>query len=140
MLEVRISAGYRTVADVDEVFDKIDVEIAKLKPPQRVVTATDWRQCPINSSDAAERLSQRIALTNSRVARSSAIALPTSPTTVLQLMRLIREAGLSERRMFLNVEEQIAWLAEVLTPPEIARLREFLGAVDPRGRAAVRPG
>ena len=125
-MEIRIDAGYRTVADVDVLFDAIDVQVRKLPTSQRIVTAADWRQCPLMNGDAAERVLKRIVKMNPRTERSSALASPGSPTAVLQFMRLIREARLADRRMFFDAEEQIAWLAEVLTEDEAARLREFL--------------
>ena len=126
LLEVRLDKGYRTVAEVDELFDKIDAEVAKLPASQKLVTAADWRRCPIMESAAAEHVRKRIMAYNARTERSSALASLGSPITVLQFMRLIREAGLPDRRMFFNVDEQIDWLSQVLTPPETQRLRMFL--------------
>jgi len=126
LLEVRAAAGYRTVADVDALFDSIHREIAKLDPMQKVVTVVDWRQCPLMSSEAADRLLQRMIGVNSRTERSCAIASLGSPTTVLQFMRLIREGKHRDRQMFFDQDKLIAWLADVLSPPELERLNLFL--------------
>ena len=126
LLEVRLDRGYRTVADVDELFEALDAAVAKLPASQKLVTAADWRRCPVMESAAAEQVRKRIAAYNSRTERSAALASLGSPTAVLQFMRLIRESGLQDRKMFFNAEEQIEWLKEVLTPAETQRLREFL--------------
>lgn len=126
LLEIKIAAGYRTVVEVDALFDRIDAEIAKLPPSVRIVTAADWRECPVMSDTGSQQVLQRIILLNARTERSSAIASPGSPTAVLQFMRLIREAGMPDRKMFFSAEEQIEWLSQVLTQPESERLRLFL--------------
>jgi hypothetical protein len=126
LLEVRAAAGYRTVADVDALFDSVHREIAKLDPTRKVVTVVDWRQCPLMASDAADQLLKRMIGVNSRTERSCAIASLGSPTTVLQFMRLIREGKHRDRQMFFDEEKLIAWLTDVLTPTELERLRVFL--------------
>src|SRR5262249_44679903 len=60
LLEIRADAGYRTTADVDELFDKADAEVAKLPSHQRLVTVADWRRCPVMASQASDRILERI--------------------------------------------------------------------------------
>jgi hypothetical protein len=76
--------------------------------------------------EAAERIAQRIAGTNARTERSAALASPDAPVAVLQFLRVIREAGLPDRRLFFHETELQRWLEEVLTPAEAARLGDFL--------------
>src|SRR3982751_6272326 len=45
LLEVRIAAGYRTVEDVDALFDTLDAHVAKLPPGVGPVTGADWTPC-----------------------------------------------------------------------------------------------
>jgi hypothetical protein len=47
------------------------------------------------------------------------------PTSVLQVLRLIRETHFDRRRVFTHVEDLQAWLDPVLNAPERSRLREF---------------
>jgi hypothetical protein len=68
-----------------------------------------------------------LARTNPRVTRSSILTLPEHPLTNLQVVRLIREAENPGRRHFISPHEQHAWLSEVLTLAESARLAAFLG-------------
>jgi len=126
LLEIRGEAGYRTAADVDQLFDIIDAEVAKLPSSQKHVTIVDWRHCPVMSPQAAQRIGQRIVLTNPRTERSAALAVADAPVAVLQFLRVIREAGLPDRRLFFGVDELVPWLSEALTSIETARLRQFL--------------
>ncbi len=126
MLEIRAEAGYRTVADVDALFDTIDRELAKLGALQRHVTVVDWRGCPVMSPEAVERIAQRIAATNGRTERSAALATAGAPVAVLQFLRVIRDARLSDRKLFFKQQELLQWLADVLTKEEAERLALFL--------------
>jgi hypothetical protein len=144
LLEVRIDAGYRTTSEVDDLFDRIGAEIAK-RPLERYVAVVDWRRCPVMSPVAAERVVQRIALTNSRTERSAALASQSSPVAVLQFVRVIRSAHLPDRKLFFDADEVANWLARVLSPAETRRVREFLGESPEQeglgtalGRGAVR--
>jgi len=126
LLEIRAAKGYKTPEDVDALFSLIGPEIAKLPPTQRIVVVTDWRFCPILSDAASERLLAQITATNPRSERSGAVASRQSPTAVLQFLRMVRESQHPDRRLFNDVDMLVAWLSEVLTPPEIARMKEFL--------------
>jgi hypothetical protein len=126
LLEIRADAGYRTADDVDRLFDEIAKATEHSAKGVRQVTVVDWRWCPVMSPPAAERIGYRIAQSNSRTERSAALALPNSPVAVLQFVRLIRQAGLQDRKLFFDADELVKWLAEVLTPAETRRLRDFL--------------
>jgi hypothetical protein len=135
LLEVRIAAGYRTVEDVDQLFDALEVEVKKLLPGQRHVTVADWTHCPVMTPMAASRLGERMAATNSHTERSAVLAVPDLPIAVVQFLRLIREAALPDRRLFFSSTELIGWLGEVLTPAELARARQFFAELP----APIRP-
>lgn len=126
LLEVRIATALRTAADVDAQFESIDRALAGMAPGERHVTVADWRSCPLMSPEAAQRFAQRIAGYNARTERSAALARQDAPVTVLQFVRVIREAGLPDRKLFFGEAELISWLGEVLTPDEQRRLRDFL--------------
>lgn len=128
LLEVRADAGYRTAADVDAVFDAIEREIAKLPNDAQHITVVDWRRCPLMSPEAADRMGKRIGAINASTLRSAALASEDAPLAVLQFVRLIRDANLPDRKLFVRSDELSNWLAEVLTPEEHARLRAFLAS------------
>ena len=144
LMEVRVDAGYRTVADVNELFDAIDDEVARLPPTQKIVTIADWRHIPVMSPQAAERLQQRMALLNPRTIRSAALIDRKAPTAVLQFMRLVRAANLSDRKIFDDLDAIVSFLQEVLTNEESRRLRDFLLRTDekaaPKRRTAGATG
>jgi hypothetical protein len=126
LLEVRIGAGYRTVADVDVLFDAIVAETTARAAATRVVVVADWRRCSLMSDEAAKRLLVRMTRSNPRTERSGAFASRDSSTAVLQFIRLVRESQNEERKMFFEREPLEAYLGERLTPAERRRLGEFL--------------
>ena len=70
------------------------------------------------SPEVAARIAHRIGLLNARTERSAALATEGAPLAVLQFVRLIREAGLPDRKLFFEEHELVAWLSDVLTPAE----------------------
>jgi hypothetical protein len=126
LLEVRVAAGYRSVGDVTAVFQQVGREIAGLAPGTKHVTVVDWRHCPLMAPEAADFLTARMVSVNPNTERSAAIARQSAPVAVLQFLRLIRDAGFTDRRLFFNEDELCSWLGEVLSPEESARLRAFL--------------
>ncbi len=132
LLEVRADAGYRTPADVDAIFDAIEREASKLPYDAHHVTVVDWRHCPLMSPDAADHMLKKIASVNSRTERSAALAREDSPLAVLQFVRLIRDANLPDRKLFVHADELYTWLAQVLTAEERARLKDFLAEGEDR--------
>lgn len=128
-MEVRAVLPYRTPADVDAMFDAIGAELGKLPSSLRVVTVADWRYCPLMSAEASERARQRMAGNNPRTERSSALVSRDSEVAVLQFLRLIRESGHPDRRLFFDPQELVTWLGEILSRAEVARLQQFLAEV-----------
>ena len=78
------------------------------------------------SPEAAQRIAARMSGTNARTERSAALANQEAPVAVLQFLRLIRESGHANRKLFFNRAELLSWLGEVLSPSETQRLGEFL--------------
>jgi len=67
-----------------------------------------------------------IATFNERVERSGILVSNDSPIAVMQFLHLARETHHPQRRIFYFDDQLVAWLAEVLTDHERARLGEFL--------------
>jgi hypothetical protein len=128
LLEIRVDAGYRSPQDVELVARAIQRELVRLPLALRVVTVVDWRRCPVMHEDATTRLIENLRTGNPRLERSAALASQKSSVAVLQFLRLVREGSNVERRLFYEPEPLIEWLAQVLTPEELTRLREFLAA------------
>ena len=116
LLEIRIQSGFRTVADVDAMFEQVASVVATKMPAaepgdqgmQKHVTIADWRQCVVLSGEAA------------------ALASRNSPSAVMQFLRIVRDSQHEGRRLFFEDDQLSEWLGEVLTPTEAARLRLFL--------------
>jgi hypothetical protein len=125
LLEIRL-LSYQSVADVAAVFDTIGAELARVPSGTQIVTVTDWRHCPVMSSDAAEFALTGMTKNNARVLRSGALASRDSPIAVLQFLRLVRESRHESRRLFFDEDALTRWLGEVLTDAEKRRLNEFL--------------
>ena len=127
LLQIRVAKGYETPHDVDAMVDMIRASVSKLPPETKHVTVADWRQCSVMSAQASERALKMLLTVNPRTERSGMIYANTSPTAVMQFIRLVREAGHPGRRIFHDVSELTAWLDEVLTPAESSELHQFLG-------------
>lgn len=125
LLEIRVEA-YRTVADVEAMMRSIGGRILTLPLGQRPVIAADWRPVTIFSQDVAEIATTMLTTFNPRVERSGILIGQGHPTTLLQTMRIVRDACHPMRRVFDSPDEMKAWLGEVLSPAELARLEEFL--------------
>jgi hypothetical protein len=129
LVEVRLDCSIRTVQDVNEWFAGFAAAAARRPAGSLAVVAADWRSCPLLSVDAAEAARQRLAGTNPHVERSAALAAPDSAVTVLQFLRLCRDSGHENRRMFKEPQAMISWLGQVLSRPERLRLAEFIAEV-----------
>lgn len=126
LLEIDVCAGYREVSDVDAMIEMMAAEFKRVAEPTRIVIAADWRACRLLTPPVAERVVQMLSRSNPRVERSAILHNPEQATSVLQVMRLAREAELPYRRVFTEAAEMKAWLGEILTPAERARLDRLL--------------
>ena len=126
LMEIRVAAGYHTVRDVEEMMAMMREQISRLPEEQKFVIAADWRNVTVMPPDTAARARDMLAHSNPRVIRSSILVRPGQATTSLQVVRLVKEADNDNRRHFEAAHRQISWLSEVLSEPEVQRLREFL--------------
>jgi hypothetical protein len=127
LLEIRVAAGYRSVADVDGMIALIGGQLRTLPADEKYSIAADWRPVHIMSPETSTRAREMLAQSNPRVKRSAILTLPEDSTTNLQVLRLVREAQNAERRHFTSASEMQRWLSEVLTTQEALRLAHFLG-------------
>ena len=98
--------------------------------PGQVIGCTDLRKARVFGLDVADKLMTIIRTDGPRVERN-AYLVGESAVFSMQIARVIRMAGSPSRRAFTEPDEAITWLSEVLTEPEILRLREFIAAEDP---------
>ena len=127
LLEIDVAAGYNTVGDVSEMIAMIGREFAAVPARTRIVIAADWRPCKLFTPEVAQRAVDMLMGVNPRIERSAILHRDDQATSVLQVMRLIKEAQSPHRRVFTNPFEMQSWLGEVLSDAERERLRVFLG-------------
>jgi hypothetical protein len=125
-----VRAGYRTVSDVDDMIAMIAAEFARIPEPTRIIIAADWRQCRVFTPSVAERATKMLTGSNPRVERSAILHDAGQATSILQVLRIAREAKLQNRRVFTDSAEMRAWLAEVTQPDELDRLDGLLRGED----------
>ena len=89
------------------------------------VIVTDMRHAHVFPPDITEAFIEMMGKINPDLERS-AVLINESAVLGLQAERAINEAGNANRRSFRQPAELVDWLAEVLTPQEIARLKLFL--------------
>jgi len=73
----------------------------------------------------AEGLSKLLAVGASHVERS-AFLIGESAVFSLQVERVIRESNSPNRRAFRDGRELVAWVSEILTPPEQIQIERFI--------------
>lgn len=131
LMEIRVAAGYSCVDDVAQMIQMMAAHVRTLPPGSKYVIAADWRRVTTMSPDTAARAREMFERSNPRVIRSAILTLPERSLTNLQVVRLVREAELENRRLFTHPGELSGWLGEVLTDAERARLSQFLGGEPP---------
>jgi len=126
LMEIDIAAGYRTVDEIEAITRKMREHLEAAPPQTRFVIAADWRACRVLTQVVAERAAAMFLVGNPMIERSAILHAPDQATSVLQVMRLTQEAESPHRRVFTSPHEMERWLSEVLTHPEVERLRAML--------------
>jgi hypothetical protein len=95
--------------------------------PAKIVACTDLRSASRTADpDTIDFIAGILRSENPRLERNALIVSTASPTFLLQMERMVKSAGNAQRRIFKARGEAEAWLADVLTGSERARLRTFL--------------
>ncbi len=97
----------------------------------RVVICTDLTDARVFAPGTTESFIRTMKADNPKLERSAILLGANSPTFILQLERMVREAASPARRTFRDLGELTAWLEPVLAPDELAALREFLSETRP---------
>ncbi|MBV9946189.1 MAG: hypothetical protein JOZ69_05015 [Myxococcales bacterium] len=132
LIEIRVTTGFRTPAEVDQFFSAVYMEGCKAVPENepigvaRLVTVADWRRCPVLPGEVADHVRARMAGNNRAVLRAAALVGVDSPSARMQFSRVVRETGLENRKVFHDPRALLHWLAEVMAPDETRRLEVFL--------------
>lgn len=126
LLELCVDAGYAHAADVDRMFMAMEKELTKVPESVKHFVVADFTRCPLMSPEASERLVWRMTQSNARVERSAILVSRAASGAVLQFVRLIREAGHPDRRLFFDAPDLLKFMSEKLDPTESARLKAML--------------
>jgi hypothetical protein len=92
-----------------------------------VVLLADHRRARPFPHEVGDAWSRGMRMANPRVIRSGILLDPANETFNLQMARVVRCAGSPRRRWFDVPSDLRAWLADVATPCELARVDELLG-------------
>lgn len=127
LLEVRVLAGYRTSAEVEDFVDQLRLQLARLtQPRQRAVVVSDWRFCPPLSDEIARLLLDKAAGSTPRIQAIAMLVSKESASDVVQVLRATCETKNPSRRLFFDNTELTSWVHPFLTGAEFRRLRVFL--------------
>ena len=123
LLEARVGS-LQTREEVATFSDECRRLMKRGGPP--VVVCADYRAVQVFSPATAEALKENLRDMNPLIARSGLLIAPDHAINLMQMSRVARESG-SQRRTFVDKAPLRAWLDELLTPDEQARLAAFLG-------------
>jgi hypothetical protein len=93
---------------------------------QRSLNIVDLRQMGLADPLLIDRVVAFMRAENPRVERSAFLMAESGAMQAMQLERMLKQAGAPSRRLFKAAADAEAWLGELLTPAEKARLRAFL--------------
>jgi hypothetical protein len=126
LIETRLHAlaSLEEVAQLGERFR----DVAARLPHAQLVICGDYRGLRVFAPEVAERFTTMLSRENARVERSAILCSPEHATSMLQIERTVKNAGSPSRRAFRVQPDLEAWLGEVLTDEEKARLSQFLAS------------
>jgi hypothetical protein len=120
--ELRVD-GRLTLPELPEF--KARVASVMLTTPGRTVWCADVRRLAVLPPEVFEPLVAILRTDNPKVERNG-ILVSSSSTALMQMQRMIQEAGSPSRQVFREEQALKDWLGEVLTPAERARLERFV--------------
>jgi hypothetical protein len=123
-----------------EVARALSREILAAFPPRpkKGVATVDFRCAEIFKPDVTEALLALLKADNPSVEKSAHILGSASALFTLQVERMVREAANPRRQVFRDAAPALAYLSDVLTPPQLAWLSAWYAAGDPAHRTPPR--
>jgi hypothetical protein len=94
--------------------------------PERALSMVDLRQLGLVDPQLIDRVVAFMRAENPRVERSAFLMADSGALQTMQLERMLKQAGSPSRRLFKWARDAEAWLGELLSPAERARLHVFL--------------
>jgi hypothetical protein len=125
LLEARVES-LKTVERAAAYSDALARVVKRAPGNEPMILCADHRAVVVYPQPVADKLAALFGAMNQRLARIALLVAPTNATLTMQLGRIVREANNPDRRVFLIPAEAEAFLGDVLTGPERARLARFL--------------
>ena len=122
LIEVKLASPL-TLDEVQQFTQKHLAVMATI--PVKYIGVVNLLDAHVFVPAVAEGLSKLLAVGASHVERS-AFLIGESAVFSLQVERVIRESNSPNRRAFRNGQELVAWVSEILTPPEQNQLERFI--------------
>ena len=123
LLEIRVVSPFNA-ADAMALFKRI----YKVMPRQKglALVFADLRGLRVIDPEVVDMVTGFMRLDNPYVERNAFLLSEGSALLQIQGDRMIKQTGAASRRAFRHRDEAEAWMAEVLSPVERARMRLFL--------------
>ena len=122
LLEVRVGSPF-TMDEASQLFK----EIYKKGPRGGGVRViVDMRQMRLLDPDVIDLMTGFMQKDNPLVERNAFLLPDGSALLQIQSDRMLKQVGSASRRNFRDREQAESWLAELCTPAEKARLKQFL--------------
>ena len=123
LLEIRVGSPF-TVPDAMALFKQIYKTMPREKGLALVIA--DLRNLRLVDPAVVDLVTGFMRLDNPYVERNAFLVSEGSALLQIQSDRMVKQLGAASRRAFRHREEAEAWMAEVLSPVERARMRLFL--------------
>jgi hypothetical protein len=91
------------------------------------ILCADHRLVAVYSQEVSDELARLFARMNQVLVRIAVVAAHSNATLIMQLGRIIREAGNPNRKLFTDAQRATTFLDEILDPSERVEIRRFLG-------------
>jgi hypothetical protein len=125
LIEARIE-NLRTLERAAAYTDALGDAVKRAGANERMILCADHRPVAIYPQLVADKLAALFGAMNQHLQRIAILVAPSNATIAMQLGRIVREAHNPDRRVFFATEEAEAFLGEILTKEESARLARFL--------------
>jgi hypothetical protein len=136
--EIRVGRLYEhrlgTLASEDELTALRARGMAVMQSSARpMVVCADYRQVKFVKVELVAPFVEFLRAVSPKVERSAVLLAPDHAIFTLQMTRMVRDAAAPQRRTFEDPAIAEAWLSEVLSLEERARLHSFLAERLPEG-------
>ncbi len=116
------------VSDDNSERASLDLRALVIANPQPVVVVSDLSIARTFSPETTERFVALMKSDNPKLFRAGMLVSPDAPTLMLQVARMVKEAGNPARRAFDDAQLLMAWLNPDLTITERAALTAFFAS------------